>query len=697
VTALVGSVQRRKASYVAVLSIGLSLFFSLSMIPDVLSGNIIDLRTTWLYSQLGILLDPLSVLMACLIGCIGLLVAAFSAAYMKDEPSLVRFWFLIQFFIGGYMVIVLANNLLFMFVGWEIVGVCCSGLAAFWHKDSERAETGLKTFLILHVADLLLLTAILLIYAYSGTFNIVDLQNNNAWISELARSGLLFGMAFMFFGGAVGKSAQFPFQEWLPDALSASPSSFNALTECLAGPFIMARMFPVFHPSNLSSLVGYSALINFFLVMTLLGVLTAIITALIAIVQTNIFKVLSYCISSVIGYMMVAFGLAGLMNDFSLGYLAGTFLLSVDAFVSALLFLNATYMSHKVRSDNLNDMSMIKSRLAHRSMEVGTLAVAGIPPLSGFWCTNWIQNVSLEYANEAWTHGLFTHAIFGYLIFALLIIAGGITAFYALRMMGLIFGGEHEADSSPISEESPLMMSGSLVATLLITIFLDFLALLLIWPFNVYLLPNQLVFRSFSDVFWYLVPSISTLLTCVAVGLGGYPARKIYFSRQVDPNSLMERYDFLKTAKKILENRFYINSLYLKIARSIRVLSLKIHKSLEHGLNVINNMIARYSLFIAVEAYKNVETEGITYPEISGFIMFYETITKRVVTLSKWVYPRIELGGFEGFNRKLAEVVAFFSRSVRRLQTGVLSYNVLAIPVGIVLMIIVILRTRGVL
>jgi len=232
----------------------MSALFSFSMVPDIYFGTTqSDLAIPWISNSImrfGVLIDPLSVLMASVITCIGFLVTVFSVAYMRDEPSLARFWFLIQLFIGGYVVIVMADNLLFMFIGWEIVGICCTGLAAFWHKDAKKAHIGLKTFLILHVSDVLLLASILIIYTYSHTLNITELSQNNNWMTELSRSGLLFVTALMFFGGAVGKAAQFPLQEWLPDALAASPSSFNALTECLAGPFLMARDFPSSYPTS---------------------------------------------------------------------------------------------------------------------------------------------------------------------------------------------------------------------------------------------------------------------------------------------------------------------------------------------------------------------------------------------------------------------------------------------------------------
>ncbi|MFB0523145.1 MAG: NADH-quinone oxidoreductase subunit L, partial [Candidatus Bathyarchaeia archaeon] len=675
---------------------GISAFFSFSLIPDILAGNIVDLRIPWLYPELGVLVDPLSVLMASVITCIGFLVTVFSVAYMQEEPSLARFWFLIQLFIGGYVIIVIADNLLFMFIGWEIVGLCCTGLAAFWHRDPERAHMGLKTFMILRVADALFLASILLIYIHSGTLNITELAESSNWLGELSKSGLLFITALMFFGGAVGKAAQFPLQEWLPDALAASPSSFNALTECLAGPFIIARVLPIFHAGN-----GYAGIVIFFLVVAFAGAITAVVSALIAMAQDNIFKVLSYCISSVIGYMMAAFGLAGLMADISWGYLAGTFLLTVDAFVSALLFLSAAYISYAVGSDNLHQMGGFKSRIAHRSIEVGALALAGIPPLSGFWCTNWIQTAAWDFAGEASVEGQFTLMISGYLIFVLLIIGAGITAFYGLRMMGLVFRKDDYGSGGRVAKRPPSLMRSSLVATLVITAFLDFLAILLIWPFNKFLLPmpflEQLRFNNLVDVLVYLVPSISTVLTCVAVALGGYPAYRIYVARKVDAAKLTEKYSFLKTANRILRNRFYINAFYYKVASSARFLSQKICNSLEYSLNVLNGFIASRFLSLARITYKYVETEGIAKPQIRGFSKFYEMISGQVVSLSHWAYPHLELGGFEALNYKFAKAVAYLSNKIRKTHTGVLSYNMLAISIGIAVMVILLIEFGGIL
>jgi len=659
VTPLVSAIRRKFSSYLAVLSIGISALFSFSMIPDIYFGTIgtaqPDLTIPWISNsliQVGVYIDPLSVLMASVITCIGFLVTVFSVAYMQEEPSLARFWSLIQLFIGGYIVIVMANNLLFMFIGWEIVGICCTGLAAFWYKDSNKAHMGLKTFILLRAADVLLLASILIIYATPPhTLNIIKLAENGNWMGELSRSGLLFITVLMFFGGAVGKAAQFPLQEWLPDALAASPSSFNALTECLAGPFIMARVLPIFQGG-----IEYGGMVNFFLVMAFVGTLTAVISALIATVQTNVFKVLSYSISSVIGYMIAALGLAGLMTDISGGYLAGTFLLTIDAFVSALLFLTAAHISYTVGSDNLHHMSGFKSRIAHRSMEVGALAIAGIPPLSGFWCTNWIQTVALDFAREAGIKGQSTLMISGYVIFALLIIGGGITAFYGLRMMGLIFRRGNHGSEGRALKKVPFSMRISLAATLGVTAFLDFLALLLIPSFNKFLQPllHTLTFPNIVDVLVYIIPSISTVLTCVAVAVGGYPAYLLYIARRVDPAKLVKEHLFLKKVHTFFWNRFCINALYYKIfAYPAITLSKGLYKRLEFG----------------------------------GIDKFNYSVAGFFRRISRVVHERLELGGIDALNYLIANVTTSFCRHFRKTHSGILSYNMLAVSVGIVLLI----------
>jgi hypothetical protein len=171
----------------------------------------------------------------------------------------------------------------------------------------------------------------------------------------------------------------------------------------------------------------------------------------------------------------------------------------------------------------------------------------------------------------------------------------------------------------------------------------------------------------------------------------------IYMALKAEAEMLMDRYHFLNGAYKLLLNRLYIDAFYLRVAHASHLLSQKIHNSLEYGLNTLNGLIASLFSSLAKGAYKYVEMEGITKPAISGFSGFFDIITNKVFTLSQWVYPHLELGGLEAVNHKFAEAVAWFSSKIRKIQTGVLSYNVSAMLVGIVLIAILTMYFGGIL
>lgn len=220
-TLIFAKINSKLRNYAPVAFAVASVIFSLSMIPDVFTGSLVDWvsgktlgyipydwSTPWVGSlgiDLGVLVDPLSVLMTSVVSSIGLLVLIFSIEYMRGDLGLTRYWFLTQLFIGGLGMVVMADNLLQLYIGWEIVGVCCYALVSFWYKDPQNARYGLKTFLMLRVGDVFLLASILIMYFYSGTFNFGDIN-----LVELSKSGLLLITALMFFSGAISKSAQFP-------------------------------------------------------------------------------------------------------------------------------------------------------------------------------------------------------------------------------------------------------------------------------------------------------------------------------------------------------------------------------------------------------------------------------------------------------------------------------------------------------
>jgi len=710
----------KRSNHVAIASIGLSAFFSLSMIPDVLGGSVLDFRFQMMPFEIGVLVDPLNVSMACVVSFIGLLVAIFSVGYMRGESSIARFWFLIQLFIGGYMVIVLSGNLLLTFIGWEVVGLCCMALASFWYRDPYKAQIGFKTGMILRIGDIALLASILIIYAYAGTLNITDLQQNSDWIVQLSQSGFLLATTSLFLVGVMGKAAQFPLQEWLPDMLAASPSCFNALTECLAGPFLLARLLPVFYNGYTSGVLELSI---FFQGIVWIGLISALITALLATTQTNIFKIIAFSVSSVIGYMLTALGLAGLSTDFAPGYLAGTFLLTVDAFISGLLFLTAAFVSYMVGSDDIRDMAGVKSKLAHRGIEVGVFAMIGIPPLSGFWCTNWIQSVALSLAGEAGETGQRMLMFSGYTAFLLMIITGGVTAFYGLRMMWTIFGKDGHGSEVKTSKRVPDLMRFSLIALLVVTMLIDFAVPLLIPVFNRFFLPivNERFLENVFEVGWYIIPSISTVMSMVALALGAYLAYRIYMTKKTDPEKLMAKHSFLREAHKTLLNQLYMDAFYRRIAgytislskatqerleRGIDMISYFVSdqvlslsrgalQRLERGLNNFNSLIAGRVLSTALTIYKYLEIEGIPKLQLIGLNEVFDVSIQRVLSISQWAYPRIELKGFEAFNETFTKGVTHISEKMRDAHTGVLSYNMLAVLVGIILMVVLLFIYGG--
>jgi len=657
---------KRYKGHLGVSTIGLSLLFSLSMIDEALRGEIIDFRLEVTPPlEIGVLVDPLSVLMAILISLIGLFVALFSHGYIGEDPGLTRFWFIMQLFISGYLIIVLADNLLFMFIGWEIVGICCTYLTAYQYKIKRMADLGFKVNTILRVGDVALLFFILMVYIYAGTFNFVKLSESADWIIKLSRSGLLLLVSLMFLGGIVGKAAQFPLHEWLPDMLVGTPSSSNALTECLAGPYLMARALPIFREAYTS---GLSELSYFFLAAAWIGAITAFLTALTATAQRHPQRVMAYAISSIIGFMLTALGLGGLNSEMAPGYLAGTTILMVDAFISALLILSTVYVSYAVGSEDLFRMSGFRCRIVQQGMEVAVFAMINVPPFSGFWLCNWVQSLALNLSWEASRTGEDLLVYSGYGLFALLILAGGVTAFYALRVMGLTFG---KGSIKRKVRDIPLSMRSSFFGLLVITMIIDLTVPLIILLFNDYFMPitGTIVFSDVFDFVIYIIPSASTLMTMLALAIGGYASYQLFITRNIDPNDLMQRHPFMDKFRLFLQERCLIDAAYREVARGTVALA--------RGL------------------YRNVEMEGIKTFKIRGINEFFDIAIRWLASLSQWIYPTVELGIFERFNERLVKETIRISEKIRSVQTGVLSYNMLLMAAGILAIGIILLASGG--
>src|ERR687889_743421 len=363
-------VANSKATNYAAVGFALaSAISATTLIPIGLAGEEIHSQISWISSinlKAGVLADPLSVIMTNVVAWISFLIFVYSIGYMHGDKDLTRYWFFMLFFIGSMQLIVLSDNLLMVFFGWEGVGLASYALIGFWYYDKKKdfvgrigdraggvamwaspTHAGMKAFLMTRAGDTMMLAGMFLIFIYAGTFGFKELISDQSWAQEMAKQNLLVPAAVLLFGGAIGKSAQFPLNEWLLEAMTG-PTAVSALihaaTMVKAGVFLVARIGPLFF-----ALAAFG-MTQFFEVVAWTGAITALLLATQAIVNPEIKKVLAYSTGSQIGYMMMGLGIAGLSSQFVEGYTAGFFHLISHALFKASLFMAAGAILHTVGS-----------------------------------------------------------------------------------------------------------------------------------------------------------------------------------------------------------------------------------------------------------------------------------------------------------------------------------------------------------
>ena len=387
----------------------------------------------------GWMVDGLSIMMYFVVGVVGALVFAYAKSYMEGD---IRFtWFFASFtlFGGGMLVLVSAPNLIQLIVGWELVGVASYLLIGHYWEEHENSSAAIKAFLVNKVADTGLFIGAIIMGTSVGSFRFVDIMNvvaEGGGDTPLARFAFWGGLAI--FIGAMGKSAQFPFHVWLPDAM-AGPTPVSALmhaaTMVTAGVYLIGRVFPFYLTEGFADEVRT--------IIIIIGGLTLLLTGLIALVQDDIKKVLAYSTLSQLGYMTAAMG-AG-------AYTAGLFHLFTHAFFKALLFLGAGSVIHAVHSNNMSDMGGLRKYMpwTYRTFVVGSLALAGVFPLAGFWSKDEIL-AGIDYDIGHGGGGVAT------LVLWMAIFGAFITAFYMTRTVALTFFGDYKGHGHP--HESPKLM-----------------------------------------------------------------------------------------------------------------------------------------------------------------------------------------------------------------------------------------------
>jgi NADH-quinone oxidoreductase subunit L len=487
--------------------------------------------------HLGILLDPLSVMMLVVITTVSLMVHIYSLGYMKGESGFVRYYSFLSLFTFSMLGLVVATNIFQMYIFWELVGLSSYLLIGFYYDRPAAVAASKKAFIVTRFADLGFLVGILILSFYYNTFDFAALTDLNGPVIAQPEGAMFLGlsvttwaMLLIFMGGA-GKSAMFPLHIWLPDAMEGpTPVSalIHAATMVVAGVYLVARLFPVFSFAAPGSLD----------VIMFIGSFTSLFAAVIACTQTDIKRVLAYSTLSQIGYMMVALGVSGYGEE-GLGYMASLFHLFTHAFFKALLFLGAGSVIHAVHSNQMNDMGGLRKYMpvTHFTFLIACLTITGIPPLSGFFSKDEILVAAFEHSK---------------VIFAIQWIVAGITAFYIFRLYFSIFwnkerGYRHMPHESPLTMTVPLVILALASATTGLIPFGDLITsngtpLLIHFHWNI------------------AIPS-------VAIAVVGMSAAAMFYYR---PTGIPDYFaSSLGSLYRMASRKFYVDELYLFITRRI--------------------------------------------------------------------------------------------------------------------------------
>lgn len=427
------------------LLIAIGIFSESIVLPkEGLQGHFFEWTVTWFSVgtfefRVGVLIDGLSSVMLCVVTLISLMVQIYSTSYMHDHKRFGRYFAYVNLFTFAMLILVMANEMLQFFVGWEIMGLCSYLLIGFDFEREAAAYAGRKAFLTTRVGDLGFYAGLLVIFNYLGTFNIPQLHQNLG--SMTYPSWVLTTVPLLLFCGAMGKSAQVPLHVWLPDAMEGpTPASalIHAATMVAAGVYLVARVFFLFQASPVAmETVAW------------VGVTTAVVAASMGLVASDIKRVLAFSTVSQLGFMMTALGCGG--------YTAGVFHLTTHAAFKALLFLCAGSVIHAVHTNDMWKMGGLKTQMPITAFAylVGTLAIAGCWPFAGFFSKE-------EILTAAYHHNP--------VIFALLAVAALMTSFYMFRTWFLTFTGlPREKDRFQHAHEAPFAMAGPLLLLSFVT------------------------------------------------------------------------------------------------------------------------------------------------------------------------------------------------------------------------------------
>jgi NADH-quinone oxidoreductase subunit L len=504
-------------------------------------------KFTWLtFSEnvsidMGIILDPISVMMLVVVTFVSLMVHIFSLGYMKGEERFATYYAFLGLFTFSMLGLVVSSNLFQIYMFWELVGASSYLLIGYYFQKPSAVAASKKAFIVTRFADLGFLIGILVLafYGESLDFNTI-IQNLTAQQSSqfvaitsasfIGVSALTWGLTLVFMGGA-GKSAMFPLHIWLPDAMEGpTPVSalIHAATMVVAGVYLVARLFPLFA-------VNEEALS----IVTIVGLVSALFAAVIACTQTDIKRVLAYSTMSQIGYMMFALGVSGSGGENGLGYTASMFHLFTHAFFKSLLFLGAGAVIHLVHSNDMKDMGGLRKYMpiTHISFLIACLAIAGVPPFAGFFSK---EEILLAAYNSSM------------IVYVIALLTSGLTAFYMFRLYFSIFWNK-ESEVHNHHGEGTFSMKLPLIILAACTLAAGFI------PFGEFVSADGKALESHFHLSFSIAP--------VVLGLAGILIAMLMYKKE--NNKPQQVAAALGGLYKAASKKFYIDELYLFITKKV--------------------------------------------------------------------------------------------------------------------------------
>ncbi|PEU24540.1 NADH-quinone oxidoreductase subunit L [Bacillus wiedmannii] len=595
-----GKKIREGSSVLSIFLVFLSFIFAVLVLIERFSKVGLKHKWVWLRTgdidiSFGFEVTALGALMLFIVTLVSLLVHVYSKGYMKGDERLPTFYAYLGLFTFAMLGLVISPNLLQLYIFWELVGLGSFLLIGFYFFKEEAKAAAKKAFIMTRIGDVGLFIGMILIFWHAGSFE-YDAIFRAIHTGDLTPTMITI-TAILIFIGAMGKSGQFPLHTWLPDAMEGpTPVSalIHAATMVAAGVYLVATMFPLFSASAVAMQT-----------VAIVGAFTAIFAASIGLVQTDIKRVLAYSTVSQLGYMMLALG--------SAGYVAGVFHLTTHAFFKALLFLAAGSVIHAVHTQDINKMGGLqkKMKVTGALFLIGTLAISGVPLLSGFFSKDEILAVT-------WMNG-------NYVLFILAVIAAFLTAFYMFRLYFLVFTGE--AKTKEDVHESPRIMTYPMIVLGVLAVVAGYINTPWFGTFLGDWLTKDVAFkaREAHGPVWIMI--VATLVSLAGIALAYFIYGKKSISRDWAGGDGTPLYNLLK-------EKYYVDELY-------NMTVIPITKGIAHVLRLFEAYVVEGIAVLIGSLIKGLSGLGSRLQ--NGNVQVYGTVT--AVSLALLVIILLYTGG----------------------------------------------------